>query len=472
MMPSPADIIITASKMFGMPKNSPISSSILLPNGIDFKKLQQNDQMEITNECSPSHSKLEPTSSSNSQPGTPRVLERRTVPACAICGTDSTGIHFGVDACAACSAFFRRTVVLNKEYGCSRDGNCVITKDSSGGQKCRACRFSKCIRVGMDRSAVQHRRDAIGKYSAGVKREYSPSPGDPQSMSPKSPKSSKDGGMSILDEFMECQKTLNERRNLFYAWSGMEAMVDANHPDHKTIRELTNIEECIWDLWRTEPRLATAFVKENKYLSNVNIKELTKIIKNFIVVRQAVEEPYLTWKHGGLEKEWWVMTNKVYIDCKNPEKYFLNGSMGGLNLDVTTAKNLFLPSFTHAMSSVGDLMRRIDISHVEMVSLLALLLLDPAIPNLTIDTRKLLSSLRDQVIKDLFNYYEGDISNEDPEVRLGNLIHAIRTHENMQMFSIFNLVPNNKTFSEMASWSNSSAPELFTNDEDHQGTSS
>ena len=58
-------------------------------------------------------------------------------------------------------------------------------------------------------------------------------PGDPQSMSPKSPKSSKDGGMSILDEFMECQKTLNERRNLFYAWSGMEAMVDANHPDHK-----------------------------------------------------------------------------------------------------------------------------------------------------------------------------------------------------------------------------------------------
>lgn len=101
----------------------------------------------------------------------------------------------------------------------------------------------------MDRSAVQHRRDAIGKYSAGVKREYSPStgptpyvisisilgPGDPQSMSPKSPKSSKDGGMSILDEFMECQKTLNERRNLFYAWSGMEAMVDANHPDHKVI---------------------------------------------------------------------------------------------------------------------------------------------------------------------------------------------------------------------------------------------
>ena len=48
-----------------------------------------------------------------------------------------------------------------------------------------------------------------------------------------------------------------------------------------------------------------------------------------------------------------------------------------------------------------------------------------AIPNLTIDTRKLLSGLRDQVIKDLFNYYEGDISNEDPEVRLGNLVMII-----------------------------------------------
>ncbi|EFO93116.1 hypothetical protein CRE_10181 [Caenorhabditis remanei] len=73
--------------------------------------------------------KHEPSSSSNSQPGTPAMSDRRAVPACAICGTDSTGIHFGVDACAACSAFFRRTVVLNKDYSCTKGGNCTVVKE-------------------------------------------------------------------------------------------------------------------------------------------------------------------------------------------------------------------------------------------------------------------------------------------------------------------------------------------------------
>uniref|UniRef100_A0A915EGC6 Nuclear receptor domain-containing protein n=1 Tax=Ditylenchus dipsaci TaxID=166011 RepID=A0A915EGC6_9BILA len=56
------------------------------------------------------------------------------VPRCSICRADSTGIHFGAEACAACSAFFRRTVVLNKEYVCSKGGKCNFHKDSPNGQ--------------------------------------------------------------------------------------------------------------------------------------------------------------------------------------------------------------------------------------------------------------------------------------------------------------------------------------------------
>uniref|UniRef100_A0A183ER18 Nuclear receptor domain-containing protein n=1 Tax=Gongylonema pulchrum TaxID=637853 RepID=A0A183ER18_9BILA len=53
---------------------------------------------------------------------------RMPVPLCSICGAESTGIHFGVEACAACSAFFRRTVVLRKNYECAKSGECSVSK--------------------------------------------------------------------------------------------------------------------------------------------------------------------------------------------------------------------------------------------------------------------------------------------------------------------------------------------------------
>ena len=64
------------------------------------------------------------TTNSQASPDNSGPLHLPAVPKCSICGADSTGIHFGVEACAACSAFFRRTVVLSKNYVCPKDGKC------------------------------------------------------------------------------------------------------------------------------------------------------------------------------------------------------------------------------------------------------------------------------------------------------------------------------------------------------------
>uniref|UniRef100_A0A1I7XAL0 Nuclear receptor domain-containing protein n=1 Tax=Heterorhabditis bacteriophora TaxID=37862 RepID=A0A1I7XAL0_HETBA len=136
VIPTPAEIILSATVSGFIQGNTPISPSVFLqkPN-IDLNVLPSSSKTSSSSQPSgnvvtniASIAKQEPTSSSNSEPATPMIVERRSVPACAICGADSTGIHFGVDACAACSAFFRRTVVLNKEYGCNKDGNCVVLK--------------------------------------------------------------------------------------------------------------------------------------------------------------------------------------------------------------------------------------------------------------------------------------------------------------------------------------------------------
>ncbi|EGT51400.1 hypothetical protein CAEBREN_23838 [Caenorhabditis brenneri] len=74
---------------------------------------------------------------------------------CKICLKTGHGLHFGIVTCRACAAFFRRTVVLNRKYKCSRrNGKCEI---GAADEKlmCKFCRFKKCIDLGMTTENVR-----------------------------------------------------------------------------------------------------------------------------------------------------------------------------------------------------------------------------------------------------------------------------------------------------------------------------
>lgn len=81
---------------------------------------------------------------------------------CTIClNAPSNGLHFGAKACAACAAFFRRSISDNKKYICKKSQRCVITinGDTGGYRKmCRECRMKRCLRIGMQPANVQSRR--------------------------------------------------------------------------------------------------------------------------------------------------------------------------------------------------------------------------------------------------------------------------------------------------------------------------
>jgi nuclear hormone receptor family protein NHR-80 len=78
---------------------------------------------------------------------------------CHVCNAPSNGYHFNAPSCSACAAFLRRTVTLNRKFECSHGNDCKI--DYGMRVICRACRYQKCILAGMDRKAVQPRRDSI-----------------------------------------------------------------------------------------------------------------------------------------------------------------------------------------------------------------------------------------------------------------------------------------------------------------------
>ncbi|XP_063705835.1 steroid hormone receptor ERR2-like [Culicoides brevitarsis] len=91
---------------------------------------------------------------------------------CLVCGDDASGFHYGVSSCEACKAFFKRTIQGSIEYSCPANKNCEINKKRR--KACQACRFHKCLVMGMLKEGV--RLDRV----RGGRQKYRRNPGGTQ----------------------------------------------------------------------------------------------------------------------------------------------------------------------------------------------------------------------------------------------------------------------------------------------------
>lgn len=80
---------------------------------------------------------------------------------CPICGDKISGFHYGIFSCESCKGFFKRTVQNKKNYLCLRGATCPITVTTR--KKCPACRFDKCLKMGMKLEAIREDRTRGGR---------------------------------------------------------------------------------------------------------------------------------------------------------------------------------------------------------------------------------------------------------------------------------------------------------------------
>ncbi|XP_052763256.1 nuclear receptor ROR-beta-like isoform X2 [Mya arenaria] len=84
------------------------------------------------------------------------------LPPCKVCGDKSSGYHYGTNTCEPCKAFFRRTLKKKEvDYKCKCcHGEQEIWKQGPYKNGCPACRYERCLAVGMSKNAIK-----IGRYT-------------------------------------------------------------------------------------------------------------------------------------------------------------------------------------------------------------------------------------------------------------------------------------------------------------------
>uniref|UniRef100_A0A7I4YIB9 Nuclear receptor domain-containing protein n=1 Tax=Haemonchus contortus TaxID=6289 RepID=A0A7I4YIB9_HAECO len=421
---------------------------------------------------------------------------------CAVCEGPRSSVHFGVISCAACSAFFRRTVSENRKYSCRRSSeggfNCPI--DQQHRCYCRSCRFQKCLLMGMNPESVQLYRDTYGSKGVSPSRnercldqqgtvhglaeerifsaespplmlktyvaeQMSVHPhssscferrlGDVSLMSMKCELSvgHSPGNMIVL--MVRSYQQMLERRRLVYCPGSIRDILNGTKP---AVRPACYYGERVRrDRLRVDIALLVEFLNSINPFPSLDLDDKAALIKRFSVPFAILEKYYITMCAGGLQTNRIFHSDGTYSDLNDPDSITTGANkVRSGSVDRDTLNKLFVQSLKDFLLELSAPMYYNKMSDVEFCALNAVLLFDQAAPGLSENGCRIVREARDRVYNDWFELYR-KTGVRDIGQRVGNtmlLLPAVQTivettQENFRLIQIFDLFQYDKILDEL-----------------------
>uniref|UniRef100_A0A914CZC7 Uncharacterized protein n=1 Tax=Acrobeloides nanus TaxID=290746 RepID=A0A914CZC7_9BILA len=343
---------------------------------------------------------------------------------CMICDDIADGYHFNALSCAACSAFFRRSIADQKTYSCMTKNCSVAINIRKHGVICRYCRFQKCIISGMIPDEVQCKRIKPGAtvpypqpskeltYRARSQRinghGRSSSAASSGSRSPNTP---------LLNEITNARIEIGQNR-----------LSTMNFPPNSCVASYTQQRNSLFGdvgLFRNYTRLIDA-------LSHLDINHESVMhdheVRNLFIIWLLIETTFCTVRFGGVQTNRIYFGNMCFVDVSHQSLvvFFSDGNIR----DPECLARFSLPMSEYFITSVCRAVQGIKLDEKEIAGLTALLFFGlPPTSNNHPHNNSQNHERRQQVFQELADHYR--FSEHDIALRMGNLVMLMSTFEEM-----------------------------------------
>ncbi|CAL2031228.1 unnamed protein product [Caenorhabditis brenneri] len=344
---------------------------------------------------------------------------------CSICLEESSGCHFGAEACRACAAFFRRSVTQNKRYHCRGNNDCDVSANIRC--MCRACRYSKCLSMGMNPVGVQQRPE-------NIRRRISEEP----STSSQTP---------ILTRIKtNYQKMLNARL-VVYKKEG-QSLFEERAP--RPINYKESVEQGVKDVSLVADWIAWCF----DGFVDLPMDQKNILFRNFYTKFCQLEvtfTSYLSNKPNSI-----VLPSGDYIDMENLDQFYYDEE-AEKHMEKEEIERLFNPYYQMQQKCLIRPMTSLKIDDFEFFTLVTFLLWDTGIEGQSEECSRIGDQIKESIIKELAFYLKNLKKIEEPSVRIALIVGLLpavercvrKFQDDMEMTQFFNIYKSSREFYDL-----------------------
>ncbi|GMR38839.1 hypothetical protein PMAYCL1PPCAC_09034, partial [Pristionchus mayeri] len=317
---------------------------------------------------------------------------------CKVCNGPAAGTHFGVRACRACSAFFRRALSSSNQFECFK--SCPNSKD------CKKCRLDRCIAAGMIPTVNLQNKCSQMAGTSSISFDF---PIHPE--------------VSLLQRLSTNYKDLSRKRFLIEQeiLRGMPDLLLSNASTSKNITCFANFD-LVNSIWRATAQLSIKFLHDSfTECDSLGDQNQFALFQNFIFLLYLSEGYFKAAKR--FEKrplERFFTTCSTTLEFSKYDEYFAGTEMAHPSAH-PQVKEKFIELESQCRDLVVPILDRMDLREPEFVALLVIAVWSAVSENCP-ELAQIGERYRERIFKELHTLYRDVYELDNYATRLGELM--------------------------------------------------